>query len=377
MSIFDQLDQQDFINNFWQQKAVLFTQVFSNIINLVDGNELAGLACEEGVEARIIKGDKIDADWTCHHGPFKADDFKVLGDRDWTLLVQGVDQWDDEISNILKQFMFLPSWRLEDIMASYAPTGGSVGPHFDYYDVFLIQISGSREWQTGQLCDNTTALQNNSEVKLLTSFDNQQTYTVNAGDMIYIPAGIAHWGKSLSDDCVTFSVGFRAPSEKEIIVETLESMIHHFENTEETNIRFKDSPASIDHHPNKLNKAALKQLTPVLDKITPELLTQSINSAFGKLVTDPRYSPFDDEEQKAWTEDDLTQLFSQNSEISIAHSTNSRFAFSETHLFVNGEVYDSNESFSQAICDKKISKPISKQQTDILKALLNQQYITI
>lgn len=377
MPIFTQVNQQDFIENNWQKEPTLFRQSFSNLINIVDGNELAGLACADGVETRIIRGHDIDDEWTCQHGPFGEDDFTSLPEQDWTLLIQGVDQWDDEISAILDQFNFLPVWRLEDIMASYAPIGGNVGPHFDQYDVFLIQVSGSREWKIGQDCDNASELQDNKQVRVLSTFDCKETYTVDAGDMIYIPAGIAHWGTSLSDDCITFSVGFRAPSDKEIIVEAIEGLIERFELSDNDNSRYQDNPASIDQHPNKINQAVHAQLESVLTKLTPEILKQSINQAFGKLVTDPRYSPFDDEGEMTWTEAELIALFNHGTELVIHHSSNSRFAFSATQLFVNGEVYNSNEAFSQAICDRKIIKPTSTQQTNILLTLLNQQYIKV
>lgn len=375
MSLFNQISQDDFIQNYWQQEPLVFSEAVSEYNNIVDGDELAGLACAEGVEARIIHGYDIDGDWACQDGPFSQETFASLDQCNWTLLVQGVDQWDDEIKSILDQFTFLPKWRLEDIMASYAPVGGGVGPHFDFYDVFLIQISGSREWQIGQHCDNTTVIQDNNQVKLLSNFVSKQTHTLHAGDMIYIPAGIAHWGTSLSDDCITFSVGFRAPSEKEIIVEALEGLIQYFEVAGENSEHYRDTSTSIDQHPHKINDDVQQQLTSSLAHLTPELLTQSINQAFGKLVTDPRYSPYDDDEEQHWSEAQLLDLFNTESTLAIQHSSNSRFAFSETQLFVNGEAFNVSPKFSQAICDKQLVKPESQAQTKILLSLLNQQFI--
>ena len=379
MSIFNHqnVNQQDFINDYWQQQPLVFNQSFTELNNIIDANELAGLSCEQEVEARIISGHDINSQWTCKHGPFNEKTFAPLRDQDWTLLIQGVDQWDDQISGILDTFDFLPKWRLDDIMASYAPVGGSVGPHFDYYDVFLIQIAGSREWQIGQQCDNATKLQDNDDVKLLSQFDCKATHKLNAGDMIYIPAGVAHWGKSLSDDCITFSVGFRAPSDKEIIVEALENLIEHFESSDDENERYQDTPESIDEHSNKINHCAQKQLASALTKLTPELLIGSINQAFGKLVTDPRYSPFEDETQRVWTKAEMLNALNAEVNIPIEHSSSSRFAFSDTQLFVNGEAYKSSVEFSQSICDKNISQPLSEKQIEILLSLLNQQFISL
>ncbi|MCL4161307.1 UNVERIFIED_CONTAM: hypothetical protein GTU68_000497, partial [Idotea baltica] len=208
VSLFDQ----KFLNDVWQQKAYLIRNAVPNACEIVDGSALKKLASHEDCESRIITGSKVSDIWQCQHGPFNVSDFVNFADKDWTLLVQGLDQWNDRAAQLLNQFSFLPQWRLEDIMASYAPLGGGVGPHFDFYDVFLIQASGSREWQLGQRCDHSTQLQDNDEVKLLAAFDCKDTHQVHAGDMLYIPAGMAHWGTATSDDCITLSVGFRAPS---------------------------------------------------------------------------------------------------------------------------------------------------------------------
>jgi 50S ribosomal protein L16 3-hydroxylase len=179
-------------------------------LDVIDGDTLAGLALEEEVESRLISG-AGRGPWELRHGPFEEEMFSSLPDNDWTLLVQSVDHYLAEVSLLLDSFSFLPAWRLEDIMISYAAKGGSVGPHFDQYDVFLVQASGSRRWQIGQWCDGSTLLLPHDSLKLLADFQVQEEFVLDAGDVLYLPPGLAHWGIADSDDCITWSVGLRSP----------------------------------------------------------------------------------------------------------------------------------------------------------------------
>ncbi len=180
--LFNIIKQDVFLSEYWQQKPYVFrdalTDNVNDILETVDGNELAGLACEEMVESRIIFGHGQTGEWRCEQGVFDESRFASLPEKNWTLLVQGLDQWFEEVRALFHYFDFLPQWRLEDIMASYAPKGGGVGPHFDYYDVFLIQVSGSREWKLGQQCDEKSELQSNDQVKLLQAFVTGDTHTL-------------------------------------------------------------------------------------------------------------------------------------------------------------------------------------------------------
>ncbi len=359
-------NKEEFLQYYWQQKPLLIRESMSDLNGIVDGGDLSGLSCEPEVEARIISGFGLNDAWSCRHGPFSENDFSSLPNKNWTLLVQGVDQWIEEVGHILTRFEFLPQWRLEDIMASYAPVGGGVGPHFDYYDVFLIQISGGREWKLGQLCNESTPLQSNDQVKLLSEFSAIETYVLNPGDMIYIPAGVAHWGTAISDDCITLSVGFRAPSEKELLTATLE---HWIENLSE-NKRYRDSQSSIDKHPAKINRAAHKQLEYFLSGLTTEKLQISIQQAFGELVTEPRYSALDDE-GISWDIGQLQTLVQKEKTLTFYKPPHSRLAFSAANLFVNGETYVVDEAFARSVCDGVVSSPLSQEQLNILVDCLN------
>jgi 50S ribosomal protein L16 3-hydroxylase len=374
--MFSSISKEDFLANIWQKKTYIFRDAKNDIVDLVDGNELAGLACEEEVESRIISGYDALGEWSCRQGPFDTSYFSQLPEKNWTLLVQGMDQWIDEVRDILADFTFLPQWRLEDVMASYAPVGGGVGPHFDYYDVFLIQVSGSREWRLGQMCDETTALQDHASVKLLANFETAETHQIHAGDILYIPAGKAHWGVASSDDCITFSVGFRAPSEKELLSSLLENMINEFSDHR----RYQDNLASIDEHPAKINAAVHQQLTDFLHNLSTEKLQRAAEQAFGELVTEPRYSAFDEPLviEKNALKNAIDECIAMQEDLELYIPPHTRLAFSETHLFVNGDTYCIDPVLAKAICEGVIpSQQLRDMPIDMLYTLLHRGDITL
>jgi 50S ribosomal protein L16 3-hydroxylase len=199
-------DREIFLARHWQRKPLLIRAALDNFSPPLDRHELAGLALEEGVESRIIE--HRDGLWQLHHGPFSEQDFQR--DFPWTLLVQAVDHHIPEVSALRRLVDFLPQWRMDDVMASYAVDGGSVGPHYDNYDVFLLQGEGERLWKLGQFCDAASTLLPHDELRILDTFECEQEYLLGPGDMLYVPPGIAHWGIA-QGECTTFSIGFRAP----------------------------------------------------------------------------------------------------------------------------------------------------------------------
>ena len=206
---FGEAGADEFLQEYWQQKPLLIRQALPGYISPISPDELAGLALEEEVESRLVEGGSNN--WSLRHGPFTEQDFLDLSEQDWTLLVQGVDLWVPQVQQLLKRFDFLPPWRLDDVMVSFACPGGSVGPHFDQYDVFLLQVEGTRRWQIGGHCDGNTPLQADCPLRVLESFSSQREWLLEPGDMLYLPPGIAHWGVAESE-CLTYSIGFRSPS---------------------------------------------------------------------------------------------------------------------------------------------------------------------
>lgn len=203
-----------FLNEYWQQKPLLIRNAIPDAASIIEADELAGLSLEDDLESRLVI--QKDQDWEVEHGPFADDRFANIQTSHWSLLVQNVDSAHPGVNELLRRFRFLPNWRIDDIMVSFAADRGSVGAHFDYYDVFLLQGEGQRNWKIGQRCDSNSPLVDNVPMKLLQSFDCKEEWITKPGDLLYIPAQVAHWGESIGES-ICYSIGFRAPSHSEFL----------------------------------------------------------------------------------------------------------------------------------------------------------------
>lgn len=271
----------EFMRDYWQKKPLLVRQAFPDFISPIDPDELAGLALEDEVESRIVLEHGAHP-WEMRRGPFNEDTFAELPEKDWTLLVQAVDQFVPEVAELLENFRFLPSWRIDDVMISFATPGGSVGPHFDNYDVFLLQGHGQRNWKIGQMCDSDSALLEHSDLRILADFEQSDEWTLKPGDMLYLPPRLAHYGVAV-DDCLTYSVGFRAPSAAEVLTHFTDFLGQFLPDEE----RYSDADAQPVSDPHQIQHDALDRLKALLDKHMGDkdlLLTW-----FGQFMTEPRY----------------------------------------------------------------------------------------
>ena len=208
------LTTRDFLTKHWQREPLLMPQAI-DVPDVLDANELAGLACDEQVESRIVVERDTAGPWAVRHGPFRETDFSALPESPWTLLVQDVDKFEPEVAAILEYFGFLPDWRVDDIMISYAVDGGSVGPHTDDYDVFLIQTRGRRRWQINRQPVTGADLIPGLDLRILRHFSADKEWILEPGDILYLPPRVPHWGVAIGE-CMTWSVGLRAPSAKEL-----------------------------------------------------------------------------------------------------------------------------------------------------------------
>lgn len=214
-----------FLRDYWQKQPLLIRNAFPGFESPIAPEDLAGLACEELALSRIVLHERDTDRWHLRHGPFQESEFPTLPDHDWTLLVQDVDKWDADVARVLEAFDFLPRWRIDDVMVSFAAPGGSVGAHVDQYDVFLLQAQGHRRWQVDASPAPDTTFRDDAELKLLRTFNPTHDWVLGPGDMLYLPPGIPHHGVA-EDACLTFSVGMRAPSAAELLgdfVDTLAS----------------------------------------------------------------------------------------------------------------------------------------------------------
>lgn len=270
-----------FLRDIWQRRPLLIRNPWDAWRNPLDPDELAGLACEEGVEARLItqSGER----WALEHGPFADSRFATLGERRWTLLVQAVDQHVPDVAALLAPFRFVPNWRIDDVMVTYAADEGGVGPHFDQYDVFLIQGLGRRRWQVGALCDGTTALLPHDDLRLLADFEATDEWLLEPGDILYVPPGVAHNGVAVGDDCMTYSIGFRAPSRADLI----EGWSEHLLDAMAEDDRYQDPGLAAQGNPGEITPQALAALhAMVMDRMRDR---DAFARWFGEHASMPKY----------------------------------------------------------------------------------------
>ena len=195
-----------FMKQYWQRKPLLIRNAIPDFKPPVSFTDLKNLAKQDNVESRLIWQENNT--WNMENGPFSR--FPKITEPDWTLLVQSMDLHHDALAQLMQQFRFIPDARLDDVMISFAAMGGGVGPHFDSYDVFLLQAQGQRKWRISQQKD--LSLVPDLPCKILQNFEAEEEFVLNPGDMLYLPPHVAHDGISLSDKCMTISIGFKTPS---------------------------------------------------------------------------------------------------------------------------------------------------------------------
>lgn len=337
----------DFFANYWQKKPVLIRAAIADWKNPIFPDELAGLALEDDIESRLVIENDDGKPWQLRAGPFTEEDFDTLPETGWSLLVQSVDQWVPDVTALLDQFRFLPNWRLDDIMVSYAPDGSSVGPHFDYYDVFLIQGFGRRRWKIGQKCDASSARIEGSPLNILQHFEQQEEFVLEPGDMLYVPPQIAHWGVA-EGECMTYSVGFRAPSQAELIDDYSAEVCTLLPES----LRYQDKNPHASMTPGLIDREVIHELSQIISSQlqNPDHMMQW----FGKYMTEPKYDisqgqdPAPTAEAIADAEADLNDSCG-----ALFQAPDSRFAYADQFLFVNGEQYTCSPALASLLANNR------------------------
>lgn len=327
------LDIDNFLAEYWQKKPLLIRNAIDNFTPPIDANELAGLVLEDDVESRII--DTLPDNWQLHHGPFKDSDF----DREhpWTLLVQATDHHVQNVADLLELVNFIPRWRVDDVMVSYAVDGGSVGPHYDNYDVFLLQGEGRRHWQLGQSCDSGTPLLPNTDLRILANFDSLQEYVLEPGDILYVPPGLAHWGIA-QGECTTFSLGFRAPR----ITDMLSRWVDEILEDANPETFYEDSNLT---RVGRAGEIRPEDLARAREQLAAALQEKSSQRWLGELVTEPRYDlEFTDEE----IEFQQNALDDSNEPVTLLPSA--KLAWIDTGCDIEVYANGSSQRFSSDVC---------------------------
>jgi 50S ribosomal protein L16 3-hydroxylase len=267
-----------FLADYWQKQPLLIRQAIPNFISPLSPNELAGLACDAQVESRLIMERGGEKPWQVRHGPFTEQDFTQLPESYWTLLVQEVDRHVPEIADLIDKFNFIPSWRIDDLMISYAVPQGSVGPHTDSYDVFLLQAYGTRRWQ---ISSQVSELLPDLELKILREFTPEQEWILAPGDLLYLPPGVAHYGVAL-DDCMTFSIGFLAPSHTDMLNDYVTFALEQLDE----NIRYSDPDLQLQNDFGEISAQAIEKIKQVIHSLPIDDML--IQQWFGRYVTQTR-----------------------------------------------------------------------------------------
>ncbi len=278
------LTQQAFLEQYWQKKPLLIRQAFSNFESAISPGELAGLAADSDVESRLIVEKNGNEQWQVRHGPFEEEDFSELPKTHWTLLVQDVDKHVPDLQTILDPFRFIPDWRRDDLMISYAPEHGTVGPHTDGYDVFLLQAKGSRRWQIGDKPLFNPDIVDGLDVQILADFQPDESWELEPGDMLYLPPHFAHHGVAMNE-CMTYSIGFRSPSQTDL----LDALVNTFLEKNVTKQRYQDPDLITVKHSHEIDAAAIHRAKALLHQAI-EYSEPLIVEALGKLVTDAKSS---------------------------------------------------------------------------------------
>ena len=331
------LSPENFLSTYWQKKTLFLKQALADFQDPLSAEELAGLACEEEVESRLVFN--TSDNWQLKSGPFTEQDFLTLPDTSWTLLVQAVDHWFPAVKQLMNKITFIPDWRLDDVMVSYATETAGVGPHFDYYDVFIIQGQGSRRWQLGQHCDENTALKENSELKILQEFIVTEEFILESGDVLYIPPGVAHQGIALNPS-LSYSVGFRAPSHAEMLSQYAAYICAELAEVQ----RYSDPDLKIQANLAEISQESLAKVKTLLTSLlhNGQDIERNIEQWFGQNMTQRKYPQHTFLPESELDIHTLSEALVQGMELEKHPAT--RFAFyrkPETLLlFVDGHGFD-------------------------------------
>jgi 50S ribosomal protein L16 3-hydroxylase len=319
------LTPERFMRRHWQKKPLLVRQAMPGIVPPVARQRLFELAGEDGVESRLVEHDARRG-WRLRHGPLARRALPPLARRAWTLLVQGVDLHDEAAHALLQAFRFMPDARLDDLMISYASDGGGVGPHFDSYDVFLLQVSGRREWAIGRQRD--LSLEPDLPLKILASFEPEQRFVLEPGDMLYLPPRYAHDGVAVGGDCMTYSIGLRAATDAELGADLL-ARIADAANDElaegVSGRRYGDASQPAVERPGAIPAALQAFAREAVRRAVAG--DEAIDRALGESLTEPKpdvwFDPSEDE--------DLMQ--------GVRLDRRTRMLYDARHVFINGESF--------------------------------------
>ena len=309
------LSPQQFMRRHWQRRPLLVRQALRAPVAPLSRAALFALAARDGVESRLVRNS--GKRWRLAHGPFPRSALPRIHERGWTLLVQGVDLHDDGAHALLRQFRFVPDARLDDLMISWASDGGGVGPHVDSYDVFLLQVSGQRRWHIARRFD--PALDARAPLKVLRRFEAEQEHLLDPGDLLYLPPNWAHEGVAVGGDCMTCSIGMRAPQRGSFGAELAQRLAETYDDPtlyRDARQRATDAPAAIPSALARFGAQAVRRLA-----ASPA----AVGRAIGEVLSEPK--------PEVW----FTKRSAPRRPAAVALDRRTRMLYDRRHVFINGE----------------------------------------
>lgn len=361
------LTPDEFLKDYWQKKTLVIHNAFPDFQCPISAEELAGLACEEDVNSRIVIEKDGEHPWQPIYGPMDDDVFNQLPDTHWTLLVNDVEKHIPELAWILDMFRFIPEWRMDDLMISYAPEGGSVGPHMDLYDVFILQAQGHRRWQINTQPVNKDNQVKNTPLRVQRHFTAEEEWLLKPGDIIYIPPGVSHYGVA-TDDCMSFSIGFRSPCHADLV----NDFTGYITQSLDPSLVYTDTDLTLQQYPNEITAEVEERVKSIFKEYLrsdhPE-----IRRWLGRYMSDTKADVIYSPEQPVDSYDEIPDELYRNPA--------SRFAFirhaGSCKLYIDGEEFHVSEIFAVTLCDKRdvslaeISNIATAPEQELLVELYN------
>jgi 50S ribosomal protein L16 3-hydroxylase len=337
-----------FLRDHWHKRPLLIRNAVPGFEGLLSADEMQQLACRDDVESRLIQGS--GAHWQLDHGPFRKSDFKRLPKTEWSLLVQSLNHFLPEADALLAQFDFIPHARLDDLMVSYAAPGGSVGPHFDSYDVFLLQGQGRRRWQLSTQAD--LGLLDDAPLRILRQFKAEAEWVLGPGDMLYLPPHVAHYGVA-EDACMTYSIGFRAPTTEELT----HGFLMHLQDTLALEGRYADPDLRLQTHPGEISRAMLAKIETMIARI--KWTKHDIAEFAGRYLSEPKPNVFFSAPDMLLSRAVFNK---QANKAGVALDPKSRLLFAGGRFFINGESFtltaDETPALQQLADLRRLAPPL-------------------
>ena len=359
-----------FLKKYWQKKPLLIRDAIKNFKSPITEKDLFRIAQNENVISRLIEF-KRDI-WQVKYGPFKKSDLPKKINTSWTMLVQNINHHVPFAESFLNLFKFIPYARLDDLMVSFATKKGSVGPHFDSYDVFLFQAKGEREWKISE--QKKFSLDKKSAIKIITNFKAKNTWVLKPGDLLYLPPNVGHWGISQSDDCLTYSIGFRAPGTFEIQSKFLDFIQDNLITNK--NDLYKDPNLNLQKNPAEINSNMMKKIHHIVNRLRWN--TNSINTFIGQLLTEPIEGAVFETSKPMTLEIFKKDLVRKPLKL----NPKTRMLFIKNNFYINGELIETDKKIimylKQLANDREVSikSTLNKKDLNALGIALRPLYLS-